>query len=84
MVKFVDELYDFYKEKLTADDEDIEILVSSIMQELSRQDMLNILSELNQQELYQITGTYIAYKLREKLVQDQQLGSIHDKDTYIH
>ena len=83
-MKFVDELYDFYKEKLTADDEDIEILVSSIMQELSRQDMLNILSELNQQELYQITGTYIAYKLREKLVQDQQLGSIHDKDTYIH
>ncbi|AWI13230.1 MULTISPECIES: DUF6154 family protein [Bacillaceae] len=83
-MKFVDELYDFYKKKLTADDEDIEILVSSIMQELSKQDMLNILSELNQQELYQITGTYIAYKLREKLVQDQQLGSIHDKDTYIH
>lgn len=83
-MKFVDELYDFYKKKLTADDEDIEILVSSIMQELSKQDMLNILSELNQQELYQITGTYIAYKLREKLVQDQQLGSIRDKDTYIH
>lgn len=83
-MKFVDELYDFYKKKLTADDEDIEILVSSIMQELSKQDMLNILSELNQQELYQITGTYIAYKLREKLVHDQQLGSIHDKDTYIH
>ncbi len=83
-MKFVDELYDFYKKKLTADDEDIEILVSSIIQELSKQDMLNILSELNQQELYQITGTYIAYKLREKLVQDQQLGSIHDKDTYIH
>ncbi|WP_346216501.1 DUF6154 family protein [Caldifermentibacillus hisashii] len=83
-MKFVDELYDFHKKKLTADDEDIEILVSSIMQELSKQDMLNILSELNQQELYQITGTYIAYKLREKLVQDQQLGSIHDKDTYIH
>lgn len=83
-MKFVDELYDFYRKKLTADDEDIEILVSSIMQELSKQDMLNILSELNQQELYQITGTYIAYKLREKLVQDQQLGSIHDKDTYIH
>jgi hypothetical protein len=83
-MKFVDELYDFYKKRLTADDEDIEILVSSIMQELSKQDMLNILSELNQQELYQITGTYIAYKLREKLVQDQQLGSIHDKDTYIH
>lgn len=83
-MKFVDELYDFYKKKLTADDEDIDILVSSIMQELSRQDMLNILSELSQKELYQITGTYIGYKLKEKLIQDQQLGSINDKDTYIH
>lgn len=83
-MKFVDELYDFYKKKLTADDEDIDLLVNSIMQELSRQDMLSILSELNQKELYQITGTYIAYKLREKIVQDQDLGSIDDKDTYLH
>ncbi|WP_033828087.1 DUF6154 family protein [Bacillus andreraoultii] len=83
-MKFVDELYDFYKKKLTADDEDIDLLVNSIMQELSRQDMLSILSELNQKELYQITGTYIAYKLREKIIQDQDLGSIDDKDTYLH
>lgn len=83
-MKFVDELYDFYKKKLTADDEDIDLLVNSIMQELSRQDMLSILSELNQKELYQITGTYIAYKLREKIIQDQDLDSIDDKDTYLH
>lgn len=84
-MKFVDELYEFYKNKLIADDEDIDLIVYSIMQELSRDDMLQILGELSDNELYQITGRYIALKLHEKIMNDQNLDTVSDnKNTYFH
>ncbi len=83
-MRFIDELYNFYKDRLTADDEDVDLLVSAVLQELSREDLLQILSELSDQELYQITGTYVAGKLRQKLIQDREFGGENDGDTFIH
>lgn len=83
-MKFVDELYNFYKDKLIADEEDVDLLIYSIMQDLSREEMLRVLSELNDNELYQITGSYLAFKLKEKIIQDQNLGSISDDNKYLN
>ena len=83
-MKFVDELYDFYKGKLLADDEDIDILVSLIMQDLSREDMLKVLAELDDRELFQVTATYLAFKLREKLLRDQSLNENGNNNSYFH
>lgn len=82
-MKFVDELYNFYKDQLMADEEDVDLLIYSIMQDLSREDMLRAMSELNDNELYQITGSYLAFKLKEKIVQDQDLGSLPN-DKYLN
>lgn len=82
-MKFIDELYNFYKDKLIADEEDIDLLIYSIMQDLSREDMLRILSELTDNELYQLTGNYLAYKLKEKMIQDQNLGHLPN-DKYLN
>ena len=83
-MKFVDELSNFYKDKLLADEEDVDLLIYSIMQDLSREEMLRVLSELNDNELYQITGSYLAFKLKEKIIQDQNLGSISDDNKYLN
>ena len=66
-----------------ADEEDVDLLIYSIMQDLSREDMLRVMSELNDNELYQITGSYLAFKLKEKIVQDQDLGSLPN-DKYLN
>ena len=82
-MKFVDELYNFYKDQLMADEEDVDLLIYSIMQDLSREDMLRVMSELNDHDLYKITGSYLAFKLKEKIVQDQDLGSLPN-DKYLN
>lgn len=84
-MKFTDELYNYYKNKLTADEEDIDLLVAAVLQELSREDMLHVLSELSEDDLYKVTGTYIAEELRRKMMNDQD--GIHygpDKPNFYH
>ncbi|WAA11790.1 DUF6154 family protein [Fervidibacillus halotolerans] len=78
-MKFVDDLYEYYKESLTTDDdeEDIDLLVGSILQELSREDLLHLLSELSYDELYKLTGTYIANALRKKRMRDWTANKQH-------
>jgi hypothetical protein len=83
-MKFVDELYNYYKDKLTADDEDVELLVYSILQELNKNDMLKLLDELDSNELYQITGRYLSFKLKEKIISEQGIDELTNKNTYLN
>ncbi|MCU9614291.1 DUF6154 family protein [Caldibacillus lycopersici] len=84
-MKFIDELFEYYKNKLTADDEDIDLLVASLLQDFSREDMLLILAELNKEELYHITGNYLVTELRKKMINTQNgEETLSDKSTFLH
>ncbi|WAA10051.1 DUF6154 family protein [Fervidibacillus albus] len=76
-MKFVDDLYTYYKESLTTDEEDIDLLVGSILQDLSREDLIHLLSELSYDDLYKLTGTYIAKELKAKLMKDWTIDKHH-------
>ena len=69
-MKFVDELYHFYRNRLVADEEAIDLIVASLLSEMDRNDWLRILSELNDRDLYKVTAASLAEKLREKLIEE--------------
>ena len=45
-MKFVDELYEYYKNRLTGDEEDAEVMTMSILEELDRNDLLQLIQEM--------------------------------------
>ncbi|PKG22242.1 DUF6154 family protein [Niallia nealsonii] len=69
-MKLVDELYNLYKNKLTGDEEDIDMLAFAFLEEMSKEDLLHIIQELNEQELYDLMGLYLIESLKGKFAKD--------------
>ncbi|WP_200756629.1 DUF6154 family protein [Effusibacillus dendaii] len=68
-MKFVDQLYELYKNQLTGDEEDVLIIVSGILSDLNREEMVKLIEDMEQEEIFQMLGTYMVEKLRVKLVE---------------
>ncbi|MFC4767368.1 DUF6154 family protein [Effusibacillus consociatus] len=68
-MNFIDQLYELYKNQLTGDEEDVLIIVSGILSELTREEMLALITDMTREEIYQMLGTYMVDKLRVKLVE---------------
>lgn len=69
-MKFIDELYNFYKERLTGDDEDAVALIMYTLQEHSRQDLMKLINEMSDDEVYQMVGQFLINKLKEKMARE--------------
>jgi hypothetical protein len=69
-MKLVDEIYEYYHDKLTGDEEDIDMLTFAILEELSYDDLMSMLKEIDKQELYDLVGLYLIEGLKEKFAQE--------------
>jgi Family of unknown function (DUF6154) len=69
-MKFVDELYEYYKNRLTGDEEDAEVMTMSILEELDRNDLLHLIQEMTDEELMGMVGLYILESLKAKMAHD--------------
>lgn len=65
-MKLVDELFELYQNKLTADDEDIHMVTLAILEELSYEDLLTIIHDMDEQELYNMVGLFLVEGIRRK------------------
>lgn len=69
-MNFIDELYQLYRDKLTGDDEDIDVLALSVLEQLDRNDVLQLISELEDRELYNLMGLYLTDSLKRRFAND--------------
>ncbi|MFO1444259.1 hypothetical protein KDN24_13795 [Bacillus sp. Bva_UNVM-123] len=69
-MKIIDELYELYRHKLTGDEEDIDMLAFAFLEEMNRDDLLTIIHELNNQELYDLMGLYLIESLKGKFASE--------------
>lgn len=65
-MKLVDEIFEFYRDKLSGDDEDIDMLAFALLEELSYEDLMEIIKSLEKQELYDLMGLYLIEALKGK------------------
>jgi len=70
-MKLVDELFELYRDKLTGDEEDIDMLAFAFLEEMNREDLLHIIKELDTQELYDLIGVYLIESLKGKFAQEE-------------
>ncbi|MBB6445802.1 DUF6154 family protein [Bacillus benzoevorans] len=69
-MKLVDELYELYRDKLTGDEEDIDMLAFAFLEEMTRDDLLHLIYEMDEQELYNLMGLYLIENLKVKFAQE--------------
>ncbi|MBA4536879.1 hypothetical protein H1Z61_06920 [Bacillus aquiflavi] len=69
-MKLIDELYELYRNKLTGDDEDIDILAFAVLEELDRDDVLHLINEMDDQELFDLMGLYLIESLKGKFAKE--------------
>ncbi|AGX05938.1 MULTISPECIES: DUF6154 family protein [Bacillaceae] len=69
-MKIVDELYELYRGKLTGDEEDIDMLAFAFLEEMSYDDLLSLLKEMDKQELYSLMGLYLIESLKGKFANE--------------
>ena len=75
MMKFVSELYEMYRNHLTGDEEDAVALVLHILQEHSKEDILDMIQEMEDDEVIQMFAMYLIESLKFKMAQE---GVGHD------
>ena len=63
-MKFVDHLYEFYKERLEGSEENAVALVLYTLQEHSRQDLMRLIDEMSDEEVYHMVGQYLIEQLK--------------------
>jgi hypothetical protein len=69
-LKLVDEIFEFYRDKLTGDEEDIDMLTFALLEEMSYDDLMKIIKELDKQELYDLIGLYLIEALKGKFARE--------------
>lgn len=69
-MKIIDDLYKMYRHILTGDEEDADIIVFSVLEALKRKDLLEIVEEMDEQELYSMVGLYMMEKFKRKMAED--------------
>ncbi|MFE8703317.1 DUF6154 family protein [Cytobacillus sp. FJAT-54145] len=85
-MKLVDEIYEFYRDKLTGDDEDIDMLAFAILEEMTKEDILKMINDLDKQELYDLMGLYLIEGLKGKFAQEEygqrRASSFHQRNLH--
>lgn len=85
-MKFIDDLYNLYRDHLTGDDEDAIALVLGVLQEQDREDMLNLVQDMNEDEVFQMLSMFLIELMRQKMategVGNNTLNSDPTSDTF--
>ncbi|GGK21994.1 hypothetical protein GCM10010965_13670 [Caldalkalibacillus thermarum] len=69
-MKFIDDLYEFYKDKLVGDEEDAVALILYTLQEHTREDLMKLIAEMSDEEVFQMVGQYLIGQLKEKMARE--------------
>ncbi|UOF90572.1 DUF6154 family protein [Fodinisporobacter ferrooxydans] len=69
-MKAIENIYQLYKEQLTGDEEDAVIIISSLLSELKREELMLFIDELSYDELYEMLGSYMVKRLLMRISQD--------------
>jgi len=62
----VDEVYSLYRDQLNDDEEDAVAIVLSILEDQSRENVLQLIDEMSDDEIMQMLGVYLVEMLKMK------------------
>ncbi len=66
-MKLVDDLFNRYRYHLSGDEEDANIITFAVLEQMDREDLLELIEEMDEQELYDMVGLYMLETLKQKM-----------------
>jgi hypothetical protein len=81
-MKFIDEVYDYYKNLLTGDEEDAVAIIIGLLEDHERKDLLKLVNQMTDDEIYHMLVLYMVEMLRRRMVDDGVGGSDEVKNIH--
>lgn len=79
-MRFIDEVYELYKGHFNGDEEDITAVVVGILAEQSRDDLLDLVEEMDEEEMFHMLATYMIEVMKRKVAMEDE----HYPASYMH
>lgn len=76
MMRFIDELYQLYRGHLTRDEEDIVAVVVGILAEQTQDDLIELIKEMDEEELFHMVAYYMVEVMKRKVAMEDEEPSI--------
>ncbi|MGD8190900.1 DUF6154 family protein [Brevibacillus ginsengisoli] len=71
-MRFIDELYELYRGHLTRDEEDIVAVVVGILAEQSREELLKLVKDMDEEELFHMVAYYMIEVMKRKIAMEDE------------
>lgn len=71
-MRFIDELYELYKGHFNGDEEDITAVVVGVLHEQTRDDLLRLVKEMDEEELFHMLATYMIEVMKRKIAMEDE------------
>ncbi|MFD1706740.1 DUF6154 family protein [Siminovitchia sediminis] len=68
-MKLIDELFELYRDKLTGDEEDLDMITFAVLEGYDHEDLIEIVKEMNEYELHYFIRLYMLETLKGKFAQ---------------
>lgn len=79
-MKIIHDVFNMYRRQLTGDEEDADIITFAVLEELSKKDLLDMINEMEEQELFDMVGLYFIEVLKGKMAQEGMLSQSMNRD----
>ncbi|MFS0644302.1 DUF6154 family protein [Siminovitchia sp. 179-K 8D1 HS] len=79
-MKLIDELFEMYRDKLTGDEEDLDMITFAVLEGYDHEDLLDIVKEMDEYELQYFIRLYLLETLKGKFAQLE--GRKEDSSPY--
>lgn len=77
-MRFVDDLFALYKDKLTGNENEAIVLVLNILAEQGRDDLMKLIREMSSNELRQMLSLYMVELLKLRMVKEGIMEPGHE------
>ncbi|MFA4135207.1 MULTISPECIES: DUF6154 family protein [unclassified Brevibacillus] len=71
-MRFIDEVYELYRGHFNGDEEDITAVIVGILAEQSRDDLLDLVEEMDEEELFHMLATYMIEVMKRKVAMEDE------------
>ncbi|QQE75250.1 hypothetical protein KDJ56_04470 [Brevibacillus composti] len=74
-MRFLDEVYELYKGHFNGAEEDIVAVIVGLLEEQSHEDLLKLVAEMDEDELFHMLASYMVEVMKRKVAMDDERPS---------
>ncbi|SHF16893.1 hypothetical protein SAMN05444392_10931 [Seinonella peptonophila] len=80
-MSFVDEVYQLYRDQLKDDEDDAVAIVLNILEDQTRENVMQLIEQMNEDEVVQMMGVYLVEMIKMKMAQDGKLPQLRNHNS---